>query len=186
MSLNFSIDLILPAALWPGVDSASNRNEYQESSWGLNGGRRVRLTLTICEPVVLKIRESRRLTTVCASTACYRDSFTFSIIITVIVIIIILKGLIIAIITVVRNEESCRSATQSGFCSMQRNCHLFWVLGRYDSEQLLEMIRRQSKSGLLSSRKHGNFRTLNLRERKAASFCLRFQGHTHYIQVFAH
>jgi hypothetical protein len=30
----FSIDLILPTALWPGVDSASNRNEYQEYSWG--------------------------------------------------------------------------------------------------------------------------------------------------------
>jgi hypothetical protein len=28
----------------PGVDSASNRNEYQESSWGVKGGRRVRLT----------------------------------------------------------------------------------------------------------------------------------------------
>jgi hypothetical protein len=27
-SLNFSIYLILPAALWPWVDSASNRNEY--------------------------------------------------------------------------------------------------------------------------------------------------------------
>jgi hypothetical protein len=27
----------------PGVDSASNRNEYQESSWGVKGGRRVRL-----------------------------------------------------------------------------------------------------------------------------------------------
>jgi hypothetical protein len=27
-----------------GVDSASNRNEYQEDSWGLKGGRRVRLT----------------------------------------------------------------------------------------------------------------------------------------------
>jgi hypothetical protein len=27
-----------------GVDSASNRNEYQEDSWGVNGGRRVRLT----------------------------------------------------------------------------------------------------------------------------------------------
>jgi hypothetical protein len=31
----------------PGVDSASNRNEYQEHSWGLKGGRCVRLrTLT--------------------------------------------------------------------------------------------------------------------------------------------
>jgi hypothetical protein len=28
----------------PGVDSASNRNEYQEPSWGIKGGRRVRLT----------------------------------------------------------------------------------------------------------------------------------------------
>jgi hypothetical protein len=29
----------------PGVDSASNRNEYQESSWELKGGRHVRLTI---------------------------------------------------------------------------------------------------------------------------------------------
>jgi hypothetical protein len=28
----------------PGVDSASNRNEYQEDSWGIKSGRRVRLT----------------------------------------------------------------------------------------------------------------------------------------------
>jgi hypothetical protein len=28
----------------PGVGSASNRNEYQESSWGVKSGRRVRLT----------------------------------------------------------------------------------------------------------------------------------------------
>jgi hypothetical protein len=28
----------------PGVDSASNRNEYQEPSWGVKGSRRVRLT----------------------------------------------------------------------------------------------------------------------------------------------
>jgi hypothetical protein len=28
----------------PGVDSASNRNEYRESSWGVKSGRRVRLT----------------------------------------------------------------------------------------------------------------------------------------------
>jgi hypothetical protein len=28
----------------PGVDSACNRNEYQEPSWGIKGGRRVRLT----------------------------------------------------------------------------------------------------------------------------------------------
>jgi hypothetical protein len=28
----------------PGVDTGSNRNEYQESSWGVKGGRRIRLT----------------------------------------------------------------------------------------------------------------------------------------------
>jgi hypothetical protein len=31
-SLDISIDVILPAALWPWVDTASNRNEYHESS----------------------------------------------------------------------------------------------------------------------------------------------------------
>jgi hypothetical protein len=31
----FSIDLILPAHYGPGVDSVSNRNEYQEYSWGV-------------------------------------------------------------------------------------------------------------------------------------------------------
>jgi hypothetical protein len=31
----------------------------------------------ICEPIVQKMWEFRRLTTVWASTACYRDSFTF-------------------------------------------------------------------------------------------------------------
>jgi hypothetical protein len=33
-SLDFSIYLILPAALGPGVDSASNRNEYQDLPGG--------------------------------------------------------------------------------------------------------------------------------------------------------
>ena len=35
-SLQFFIDIILPIALWrPGVDSASNRNEYQEHFLGV-------------------------------------------------------------------------------------------------------------------------------------------------------
>jgi hypothetical protein len=42
-SLDFSIDLIFQPHYAPGVDSASSRNEYQESSWG-EGRRRVRLT----------------------------------------------------------------------------------------------------------------------------------------------
>jgi hypothetical protein len=32
---------------------------------------------SICEPIVWKIWEPQRLTTLWASTACYRDSFTF-------------------------------------------------------------------------------------------------------------
>jgi hypothetical protein len=43
-SLDFSIYLILSAALWPWVNSASNRNEHQESSWGIKSGQRIRLT----------------------------------------------------------------------------------------------------------------------------------------------
>jgi hypothetical protein len=30
----------------PGVDSASSRNEYHESSWRVKGGRRVRLIIS--------------------------------------------------------------------------------------------------------------------------------------------
>jgi hypothetical protein len=68
----FSIDLIFPA----GVDSASNRNEYQESSWGVKGGRLVRLT-TLLSSVSRLSRENgepRRLTTLWAFMAFYRDS----------------------------------------------------------------------------------------------------------------
>jgi hypothetical protein len=36
--------LILPAALGPVIDSASNRNEYQESSGGIKGSQCTRLT----------------------------------------------------------------------------------------------------------------------------------------------
>jgi hypothetical protein len=47
-SLDFSIDVIFPAAHHgPGVDSGPKRNEYQESSWGIKSGRRVRLTTSL-------------------------------------------------------------------------------------------------------------------------------------------
>jgi hypothetical protein len=38
----------------PGVDSASDRNEYQDSSWKVKGGRRVKADnlITICEPAL--------------------------------------------------------------------------------------------------------------------------------------
>jgi hypothetical protein len=43
-SLHFSIYQNFPTALWPWIDSASKANEYQESSWGVKGGPRIRLT----------------------------------------------------------------------------------------------------------------------------------------------
>jgi hypothetical protein len=42
-SLDFSIDLILSATLGPVVNSASNRNEYQEFSWRVKSSQSVRL-----------------------------------------------------------------------------------------------------------------------------------------------
>jgi hypothetical protein len=64
----------------PGVDSASNRNEYQESSWGVKGrpAHKADKLTAICEPIVSKMWEPRRLTTLWAFTACYMDNFTFS------------------------------------------------------------------------------------------------------------
>jgi hypothetical protein len=44
LSLEFFIYIILPGALWPWVDSDSNRNEYQEYLLGVKGGRYVGLT----------------------------------------------------------------------------------------------------------------------------------------------
>jgi hypothetical protein len=47
----FSIYLILPAALWPWVDSASNRNEYQEPSWPAHKSDNL---TAICDSIVYR------------------------------------------------------------------------------------------------------------------------------------
>jgi hypothetical protein len=54
--LIFSMYLILPAALGPGVYSASNRNEYQKEKNNVSGNRalpvrRVENLTAICEPI---------------------------------------------------------------------------------------------------------------------------------------
>jgi hypothetical protein len=64
----------------PGVDSASNRNEYQESSWGVKGGRCVRLTSL--PPSISRLsRENVGISTSRNPMdlhGLYRDSFAFS------------------------------------------------------------------------------------------------------------
>jgi hypothetical protein len=62
----------------PGANSASNTNEYQESSCGVKDGRAAGTEnfTAICEPIFWETWESQHVTTVRASTVPYRDSFT--------------------------------------------------------------------------------------------------------------
>jgi hypothetical protein len=75
----FKFAMCFPCLRDPGVDSASNRNEYQESSWGVKGGRRVRLQpyRHLWADYLEKMWEPWRLTTLWAFMARYRDSFTY-------------------------------------------------------------------------------------------------------------
>jgi hypothetical protein len=66
-SLDFSIEVILPAGKWvPGI------------FLGVKGGRSLTHNfIAICESIVKKMWEPRRLTILRASTTCYKHSFTF-------------------------------------------------------------------------------------------------------------
>jgi hypothetical protein len=79
LSLKIFVDIILLAALWPGVDSASNRNEYQEYFlWG-KGGRCVGLTtlLPSCADC-LEIWAPQLPGTPRACPDLHRDCFNFT------------------------------------------------------------------------------------------------------------
>jgi hypothetical protein len=52
-----------------------NTRNFSGGKW--RPARKADNLTAICEPTVYKMWESRRLTTLWASTVCYRDSFTF-------------------------------------------------------------------------------------------------------------
>jgi hypothetical protein len=66
MSFDFSIDLILPAALWP-LTEMSARNLPAGKGWP---AREVDNLTAIYEQTIYKMWDRRRFTTLCASAAC--------------------------------------------------------------------------------------------------------------------
>ena len=78
VSLEFFNEIILLAALWLGVDSSSNRNEYQEYLLGGKGGRCVGLTtLPPSCAECLEIWEPQPPGTLRACPGLYMDCFCF-------------------------------------------------------------------------------------------------------------
>jgi hypothetical protein len=77
VSVEFLFDIILPV---PGIDSASNRNEYQEYFVGGKGGRCVGLTtLPLSCADCLEIWESQPPGTLRACPGLWWDCFTFTV-----------------------------------------------------------------------------------------------------------
>jgi hypothetical protein len=62
------------------LGSTQPLTEMSTRNLSVDKGRPVRKAdnfTAICEPIVYKMCQSRRLTTLCTSTACYWDTFTF-------------------------------------------------------------------------------------------------------------
>jgi hypothetical protein len=79
VSSEFFINFILLAAIWPWVDSASNRNEYQEYFLEGKGGQYVGLTtLPPSCAHCLEIWVPQPPGTLKACPGLYRDCFTFT------------------------------------------------------------------------------------------------------------
>jgi hypothetical protein len=77
-SLGFSIDLILPVSLWSCGRLSLSQKLVPGILLGVKGGRSVRLTSPLSVSRFSRTcRSLDVLTTLWASTACYRDRFTF-------------------------------------------------------------------------------------------------------------